>query len=64
MDNDTKYEFCHTVLQRKLQNAADRLLAKAGFFEEIEEFEEEYVPVNAECIGSGSGLRPVWHGKA
>lgn len=27
-----RYDFCRSVKQRKLQDAADRLLAKSGFF--------------------------------
>ena len=47
-----------------LGKAADRLLAKSGFFETVEPTSEEMVDgIHHDCIGV-HGLRPKWHGRA
>lgn len=55
-----RYDFCHNRRQRKLDDAADRLLAKAGFFQPKADDE---IVLDADNIGT-FGLRPTWHGRA
>ena len=54
------HEFCHNRRQAKLEDAADRLLAKAGYFQQKA---EEEIVLDADCCGT-HGLRPTWHGRA
>ncbi len=49
---------CDTRLQRRCLRAADRILAKAGFFQKPE---DEFDVLDANCIGA-HGLKPIWHG--
>lgn len=51
---------CDTDLQLRLYYAANKLLAKAGFFEPKVQEEQVLEPI---MIGS-HGLRPTWHGRA
>ena len=53
---------CDTKKQLKLFFAANRLLAKSGYFVTAE-VEAENVVLDPLMIGSG-GLRPLWHGRA
>lgn len=61
-----------TALHARLERAANKLLAKAGFFDEPDADhsnfddlfgEAEYQPMEAEACGV-HGLRPTWHGRA
>lgn len=52
-----------TLNQAKLSAAADRLLAKAGYFTKSPEKREESV-LEADAIGSNGQLRPTWQGRA
>lgn len=52
-----------TAHHARLERAANKLLAKAGYFTEGEQDDDEYIPVEAESIGV-HGLRPTWHGRA
>lgn len=61
---EVRYDQCSTRRQRKLQDAADKFLAKSGFFSKPEASENEYEPVEAESIGSNGNLRPTWQGRA
>lgn len=53
---------CDTRKQLKLFLAANRLLAKSGYFVTAEEKPENIV-LDPLMIGVG-GLRPLWHGRA
>ena len=56
-----RYSQCSTLRQRKLQDAADAILAKANYFTKSDETEEAVLPADAVGV---HGLRPTWHGKA
>ncbi len=60
-DRNDNRQLAHTRSQRKLARAADRLLAKAGFYDETI---EEGFGIDADMITGRSGLAPKWHGRA
>lgn len=55
-----RYDFAHSRKHRKLQNSADRLLAKAGFFIRKD---DDSGKLPADCVGSHGRLRPTWIGR-
>lgn len=57
----TRYEFCGTRKSRELQDAADRLLAKSGFFARTNEQSED-VSLDPDAIATGH-LRPILCGR-
>jgi len=62
MANAENNELCHTIKQRKLTRAADKILARNGFFQKPDDDDSE-VLVDADAIGQHGGLRPTWVGR-
>lgn len=62
----SRYDLCHTAKQRKLQNAADRLLAKSGYFaaDTEQSIAQDEISVDADAIGKNGQLKPTWVGRA
>ena len=51
-------EFLHTTMQRRLYSAANRMLAKSGFFEAVVNAEEMLLDPADIC--RFAALRPTW----
>ena len=49
---------------QRISAGANKLLRKSGYFPKRGKTEDEYVPLEAEQIGSNGGLKPIWHGRA
>lgn len=58
----TRYSQCYTGKHKRLQDAADRLLAKDGYFSH--EVDNTPTSIDPEAITEQSRLRPTWVGRA
>jgi hypothetical protein len=62
MANAENDQLSHTIKQRKLARAADKILARNGFFSKPDDSDEP-VLVDADSIGQHGRLRPTWTGR-